>query len=40
LHSKDTFGEVDDPHGVLATMMTEDILNKLGNSGIPPHILE
>ena len=35
-----TFGEVDDPHGVLANMMTENILNKFGNNGVPPHILE
>ena len=40
LHSKDTFGEVDDPRGVLANMMTEDVLNKFGNTGVPPHILE
>jgi hypothetical protein len=37
LHSKDTLGEVDDPHGVLANMMTEDVLNKFGDNGIPPH---
>ena len=41
LHSKDTFGEADDdPNGVLSKMMTKNILNKFGNSGIPPHILE
>ncbi len=40
LNSKDTFGEVNDPHGVLANMMAENILNKFGNSGVPPHIQE
>ena len=40
LQSKDTFGEVDDPHGILANMMTEDVLNQFGNNGIPPHNLE
>jgi hypothetical protein len=32
LHSKDTFGEVDDPENFLANMMTADILNKFRNT--------
>ena len=40
LLSQDQFGEVDDPHGILENMMTEDILNNFGNNGVPPHNLE
>ncbi len=40
LHSKETFGEVDDPHDVLVNIMTEDVLNKFGNNWIPRHTLE
>jgi ATP-dependent DNA helicase PIF1 len=40
LLSKDQFGEVDDPNGILSSMMTEDILNQFGNNGVPPHNLQ
>jgi len=34
LFSRDRLCEVDDPNGFLASMLTEDILNKFNNAGI------
>lgn len=39
LISKDTLAEVDDPHGILKTMLTEDILHQFNNNSSPPHEL-
>ena len=39
LFSRDRLCEVDDPNGFLASMLTEDILNKFNNAGVPPHEL-
>jgi len=40
LLSSDKLCEVDDPHGILRKMLTEDILNKFCNNSVPPHNLQ
>ena len=40
LHSSDKLCEVDDPHGILRKMLTEDILNNFNNVSVPPHELQ
>ncbi len=40
LKSEDKFGSIDDPYNILSSMMTENVLNKFSNTGIPPHVLE
>jgi hypothetical protein len=37
--SKDKLCEVDDKNGYIASMMTEQVLNKFNRNGIPPHTL-
>ena len=39
--STDHFSEIDDPHGILAKMVTENVLNQFigDGSSIPPHSL-
>jgi hypothetical protein len=37
--SRDKLCEVDDPNGILQSMMTTDVLNNFNNNGMPPHIL-
>jgi len=39
LFSKDMLSEVDDPHGILKNMLTEDVLHQFNNNSIPPHEL-
>ncbi len=39
LVSKDTFCEVDDPHGHLSNMVNKNVLQKYDVNGCPPHIL-
>jgi hypothetical protein len=39
LLSKDMLCEVDDPHGILNKMLTEDVLNLFNKNSIPPHEL-
>ena len=41
LLSKDQFSDTDDPHGILAKMITENVLNQFVGDGssIPPHSL-
>ena len=31
--------EVDDPHGILHAMLTEDVLNQFNKNSVPPHEL-
>jgi len=40
LVSHDTFADVDDPHGHLARLLTEDVLNGYTNTQVPNHILK
>jgi len=40
LISKDTLSEVDDPHGILNEMLSEDILHQFNNNSSPPHELK
>lgn len=37
MSSHDSFSEVDDPHGFLADMLTETVLNEFTNTQVPPH---
>ena len=37
--SKDSFDEVDDPHGILRRMLNDDLLNTMNSNGVPPHTL-
>ena len=39
LLSKDILCEVDDPHGILHAMLTEDVLNQFNKNSVPPHEL-
>jgi len=39
LFSRDRLCEVDDPNGFLASMLTEDILNKFNIAGVLPREL-
>jgi len=39
LISKDSLCEVDDPHGILKQMLSEDILHQFNNNSCPPHEL-
>ena len=39
LMSKDTFSEVDDPHGHIQRMLTKTVLNRFKKNGIPNHEL-
>jgi len=39
LYSADKFNDIDDPRGVLATMMTPDVLAKFKRVHVPPHAL-
>jgi hypothetical protein len=40
LYSADKFNEVDDPRGILRTMMTPDVLAKFKRTHVPPHELK
>lgn len=40
LFSKDILCEVDDPHGILNRMLTDDVLHQFNNYSIPPHELK
>ena len=40
LYSKDTLCEVDDPHDILTSFLTEEVLNKFDSNKAPPHKLE
>jgi len=39
LASHDVLAESDDPHNILRSMLTDDVLNNYNNNGVPPHIL-
>ena len=39
LVSHDELAESDDPHDILRTMLTEDVLNNYNKNGVPPHVL-
>ena len=39
LKSNDKFGEVDDPHGHISSVITEEMMNRFDQAGIPPHNL-
>ena len=39
LVSHDELAESDDPHDILRSMLTEDVLNNYNKNGVPPHVL-
>ena len=39
LASHDELAESDDPHDILRSMLTEDVLNNYNKNGVPPHVL-
>jgi hypothetical protein len=39
LASHDELAESDDPHNILRSMLTDEVLNNFNNNGVPPHIL-
>ena len=38
-YSRDSFNEVDDQKGILANILTEDVLNRYNRNGVPTHTL-
>jgi len=40
LASHDKLAESDDPHNILRSMLTDDVLNNYNKNGVPPHILK
>jgi len=39
LASHDELAESDDPHNILRSMLTDDVLNNYNKNGVPPHVL-
>jgi len=39
LASHDELAESDDPHNILRSMLTDEVLNNFNNNGVPPHVL-
>jgi len=37
--SRDSFNQVDDPHGIIANMLDEETMNNYNTNGVPPHKL-
>jgi len=40
LASHDELAESDDPHNILRSMLTDDVLNSYNKNGVPPHVLK